>query len=1752
MGLAAIFSPLLLGVAFCLMLQVKRSVSQIGHKWEISYTACSKDCGEGVQLLLKSCYTVEAIPQLALESFCNGIAITEPLTISCNAHPCDLCERTLTRASGRITSPYYPDKYSIPKYCRLFVQLPTNKRVLLSFSKFALEGLNLAGHSLKTEDEVCLCGTSVQISDQIVASRSDRYCGTKSHFSWISDSNSILVEFMTQSSHLFNRFSAEYEAIPAKSACYQFIDVTATDKGYVTSPGYPKQYGNNIHCEFALHADPAHGIALTIEEFQLEPSPTCHLDYVTIEDLYTQRKKTVCGTLNAASWLSDSNEVLLTFHSNENDVYNGFIIYYETMNRVPAGSRTFTDPEGTITSPGYPLVYPPNIQAFYHIYADPSQIVVLRFDDFQTERDDSQGQPVPLPRIRRSTLSAIQFEKGARCEEADYVKVEDILAGSSISYCGKLPTFTWFSETNAVLLKFVTDADENYKGFSASYRTLERSPVSDWELVFRAASVTETDVVSKWLDTSRGYNEFDHNAKSIHKEHSPNTYKNSLVNDWANVGITKVKIELYKQGSVVAAFHFKNNPGVRGTIQNWFHCANRLYSTHSDLLQDDCADLVYDNRGIFEITNQKGAAMGDCATAEGKLWLDIHTASDKAGVTSTGTNIDTADVFTIWIQRDCDQSVVLNPTLQNAEFSSDGFALGRNYPNNEHCDYYFLNTPFDRLLLYFDYFFLEHEDGVCTKDYVEIEDLTTKRIDRFCGNQNKPLFTTDGNAAVVRFRSDSFSNFPGWRLQASVQSRNIEDCSSVLTTDSGDVRNADYPSPLTNFRLQGCETILHASIPHRVTLSLTKVHVDLADCPELTIFDAASSTPIIEVSGKIYPFSWTSTSNEMSLWYCTGLPYRSYLFYEGNFQTSISPKPATCIEYFDAEFAGTFSWPTTQLATGSQNCYRVIRTHPALNHRILLRFENLVLKNKDCSSFIKVMDTTTKRSQTTCLTAQRPFTWTSDANEVIVQFFSGPSFSSHAVNGFYSSEPRRPSTESVTLTGTKGEFTSQNFPEDYPSGVHSDYLLQGNAHEVVFVSFLELTLESPSTTPLKKRRKKREEPSEHTLYKRQAIPKTDTKCEYDYIEIKDKLDTSRTVRYCGSQLPFGWLSSSNEVIVTMDTDSSVVKKGFKAEYLFMERPDPTGCGGIFEASNGRFESPSYPRNYPRNADCTYVLLALANQRIKITFTSFNTELDADCQNDRVMIDDQLGKKTDLYCGDLSTPFSWTSKSNLVFVTFHSDAQIEFGGFTATYEFEDRTDKTTCEVNVDDQSGELLSPRFPRLYPNLRECTYVVTVESQFGVQLTFSEFVLEDPTPGGGCVFDYLEIFHSAPKTSDKFCGAKDPFEVLVNSNQVEMIFKSDFIIFYKGFKAKYEAVDLSTAQPGCDQVLTASSGVFTSPNYPANYPLSMDCEIEIRVPSRNYVKITFTDFSLENCPYDYVEVRDKIKNTVSQRFCGRKPIEFSYESESNEVVVFFHSDDHTPSTGFRAVYSAEIKPTQPSASTGCPPNYGLQLSAPSGQLVSPSYPNYPVNVECKIRISVAVGKICKIVFSEFEVEDQDTCSYDYVQLTSIPDDGSKSKWCGKLDAGTVWISKSNVCELKFKSDGFVPARGFKATYETADPVAFDCQQELSGSTGYFASPNYPNNYPVDSTCVTTIQVPGTHLVKIEFQMFDVEEQTFCSYDWVQIRDEGTGVKTPKYCGTYNHSFNYKAKSNKVSVLFFSDEIQNQKGFLALYSAVLP
>ena len=74
-----------------------------------------------------------------------------------------------------------------------------------------------------------------------------------------------------------------------------------------------------------------------------------------------------------------------------------------------------------------------------------------------------------------------------------------------------------------------------------------------------------------------------------------------------------------------------------------------------------------------------------------------------------------------------------------------------------------------------------------------------------------------------------------------------------------------------------------------------------------------------------------------------------------------------------------------------------------------------------------------------------------------------------------------------------------------------------------------------------------------------------------------------------------------------------------------------GCGGTLEAASGGFASPSYPRDYPPDSDCTYILLALAEKRIQLTFTSFNTEQDPDCQKDSVEVSRALGKDSRIFC-----------------------------------------------------------------------------------------------------------------------------------------------------------------------------------------------------------------------------------------------------------------------------------------------------------------------------------------------------------------------------------------------------------------------------------------------------------------------------------------------------------------------------------------
>lgn len=72
-----------------------------------------------------------------------------------------------------------------------------------------------------------------------------------------------------------------------------------------------------------------------------------------------------------------------------------------------------------------------------------------------------------------------------------------------------------------------------------------------------------------------------------------------------------------------------------------------------------------------------------------------------------------------------------------------------------------------------------------------------------------------------------------------------------------------------------------------------------------------------------------------------------------------------------------------------------------------------------------------------------------------------------------------------------------------------------------------------------------------------------------------------------------------------------------------------------------------------------------------------------------------------------------------------------------------------------------------------------------------------------------------------------------------------------------------------CNFVVSGFRGVIESPNFPNNYPDTVNCNWEIQVPIKNKINISFSHFDLETvspnniqnksldskCLYDFVEV---------------------------------------------------------------------------------------------------------------------------------------------------------------------------------------------------------------------------------------------------------------------------------------------------------
>ncbi|XP_051779490.1 embryonic protein UVS.2-like isoform X3 [Erpetoichthys calabaricus] len=224
-----------------------------------------------------------------------------------------------------------------------------------------------------------------------------------------------------------------------------------------------------------------------------------------------------------------------------------------------------------------------------------------------------------------------------------------------------------------------------------------------------------------------------------------------------------------------------------------------------------------------------------------------------------------------------------------------------------------------------------------------------------------------------------------------------------------------------------------------------------------------------------------------------------------------------------------------------------------------------------------------------------------------------------------------------------------------------------------------------------------------------------------------------------------------------------------------------------------------------------------------------------------------------------------------------------------------------------------------------------------------------------------------------------------------------------------------------CTALLSDTSGVFISADFPAFTAEDLRCVLLIRVPGRQ-ILLDFEVFIVQESPgciADSVRVYDgdSIQSPVLlEKTCGSREVPGYYSSTNTLLVEFIRSSLRSPSH-FQAKYQM----------VAC----GATKTTMSGEFSSENFPTgYPNNHECTWNLIAPPGYKVSITVVSFHLENSPACEFDYVIFW----DGFKStakmvgKYCGE---GPVpfFISTGNVAAVQFHSDKSIRAAGALFTY---------------------------------------------------------------------------------------------------------------------------
>ncbi|KAL3876182.1 hypothetical protein ACJMK2_034053 [Sinanodonta woodiana] len=652
---------------------------------------------------------------------------------------CPACGRTLQEPSGIFSHSPKPAKEEL---CRWRISATHGEKIVLNIT-----ALDIPKTTSVTGVQCDSDYLEVRDGHYVLSHLLGRFCGDTIPPSLISSDSRLWIEYRTSKGQ-GKGFEAKYEAI-----CGGAIN---KEQGQLTSPNYPDDYKPNKECVWKITVPKDYSVAVKFQSFEIENHDNCVYDYLEVRDGHEESSPLIgkfCGykipddikcTGNklyvkfvsdgsvqkagfAASFVKEYDECAMDIHGCDHICVNtlgsfkceckiGYELHSDGKKCEDACGGYIDQANGTLQSPSFPELYPPNKNCVWQIVAPKQHRITLNFTHFDLEGNNQDCE-----------YDSVRITSGTSPDTA----VNGVFCGSTLP----MPIT---SEGNTLRIEFNSDNSVQKTGFSAMFFTdKDECAVNNGG----CQHICKNTVGSYECACHNGFtlHENQHDCKEGGCQHEINTAEGEISSpNWP---------EFYPSRKD-CVWHFTTVPGHRVKV---------IFQSFEIEQHQEC---TYDHIEIFDGDSINDRSLGrfcgskvppPIISGSNRLYMVFYSDASvqRKGFHATHTTV-------------CGGQLVATNTQQllysHAKYGD------QNYDNKVECEWMVEAREKYKIRFYFNAFEIEDETD-CGYDNVEVFDGqhdTDPLIGRYCGSKIPPEITSTGEHLLVRFRSDDTINWKGF------------------------------------------------------------------------------------------------------------------------------------------------------------------------------------------------------------------------------------------------------------------------------------------------------------------------------------------------------------------------------------------------------------------------------------------------------------------------------------------------------------------------------------------------------------------------------------------------------------------------------------------------------------------------------------------------------------------------------------------------------------------------------------------------------------------------------------------------------------------------------------------------------------------------------------------------------------------------------------------------------------------------------